>query len=467
MNYIYIIQLREFIGKDIYKIGRTKQENNKRMGQYTKGSILHLQTTCNDCIKSEKNLIKLFKEKYIHRNDLGNEYFEGNINHMKADIFSEILLCSDSDSNIDYSEEIDSDDVECYDDEFIEEQLKHIKKEIKKIVITNKETQEGYFQFSKSGQWRILEDKENNGSSTIETLHDLIEEHSNHYCHNNNCDVIDRLTDFIANKNYSRNPSIYKLQYHEHIIHAHHDDNNNVHYYLFNAYQKTFMHLTNINKIIIDSNNCRNSSLYWIKEFQSIDTRSVNTILTKLMKYETILGDYKVFCKSVILGDENQYIFYDNSNHNKLLTSWLTDIMNTLGIKYYEFYEKEVKINKEDLVDVRLVIIYSDYSMGFKNNSLYYGTRTEKEIDKIIKKIYKCGVNKIIIKSTINSKESLYDYKSYLDYIYENEQEIKSFCHSDDLGLRSKEYEYKSCNYDDILMSTRLLHTHFLKYIVS
>jgi hypothetical protein len=33
---------------------------------------------CEDCIDSEKELIKLFKLNFIHRNDIGNEYFEGN-----------------------------------------------------------------------------------------------------------------------------------------------------------------------------------------------------------------------------------------------------------------------------------------------------------------------------------------------------------------------------------------------------
>lgn len=96
MNYIYIIQLREFIGKNVYKIGRTTQENNKRLSQYPKGSILHLQTTCKNCIKSENNLIKLFKKKYIHRRDFGNEYFEGTITDMKCDVFNESMIIDSS-----------------------------------------------------------------------------------------------------------------------------------------------------------------------------------------------------------------------------------------------------------------------------------------------------------------------------------------------------------------------------------
>ena len=41
-QYIYLLQEREFIKtkEPIYKIGKTKQVNNKRFGQYPKGSVL-------------------------------------------------------------------------------------------------------------------------------------------------------------------------------------------------------------------------------------------------------------------------------------------------------------------------------------------------------------------------------------------------------------------------------------------
>jgi hypothetical protein len=79
IEYIYLLQEREFVktNENIFKIGKTKQENNKRFLQYPKGSILLLQSSCIDCDALEKKIIKLFKEKYFHRKDIGNEYFEG------------------------------------------------------------------------------------------------------------------------------------------------------------------------------------------------------------------------------------------------------------------------------------------------------------------------------------------------------------------------------------------------------
>ena len=92
VNYIYLLQEREFIktNENIYKIGMTKKQNNKRFNQYPKGSILLFQMICNDCVFIEKQLIKIFKETFIKRIDIGNEYFEGIYNDMINIIFSTI-----------------------------------------------------------------------------------------------------------------------------------------------------------------------------------------------------------------------------------------------------------------------------------------------------------------------------------------------------------------------------------------
>jgi hypothetical protein len=83
-QYIYLLQEREFIktNENIYKIGKTTQQNNERFKQYPKGSILLLQSICSDCHLIEKELIKLFKENFKQRNDIGTEYFEGDLSNM-------------------------------------------------------------------------------------------------------------------------------------------------------------------------------------------------------------------------------------------------------------------------------------------------------------------------------------------------------------------------------------------------
>jgi hypothetical protein len=87
-NYVYLLREREFINlnADIYKIGKTCQDNLKRFNQYPKGSELILHIECDDCSKCEFELIQVFNAKYKRRADIGLEYFEGNKDQMKFDI---------------------------------------------------------------------------------------------------------------------------------------------------------------------------------------------------------------------------------------------------------------------------------------------------------------------------------------------------------------------------------------------
>ena len=87
-EYIYLLYLREFINSNqyIYKIGKTKQIDNKRFKQYPKGTIMLYQGICLNCDKMEKELIILFKTKYEHCKAIGNEYFKGNYKFMINDI---------------------------------------------------------------------------------------------------------------------------------------------------------------------------------------------------------------------------------------------------------------------------------------------------------------------------------------------------------------------------------------------
>jgi hypothetical protein len=88
-HYIYLLQEREFIktNEPIYKIGKSKQENLKRICNYPNGTKLLFQMICNDCDSLEKQLISIFKEKYEIQYDIGNEYFKGNSREMIKDIF--------------------------------------------------------------------------------------------------------------------------------------------------------------------------------------------------------------------------------------------------------------------------------------------------------------------------------------------------------------------------------------------
>lgn len=93
MNYIYLLQVREFLGTNIYKLGKTKKENLVRFNQYPKGSRLISQFDCKNCDVCERTLIHLFSTKYIQRREYGTEYFEGDVVSMKDDIYMETRGC--------------------------------------------------------------------------------------------------------------------------------------------------------------------------------------------------------------------------------------------------------------------------------------------------------------------------------------------------------------------------------------
>ena len=89
IQYIYLLQTREFVnsGEPIYKVGKTKQTNYTRFLQYPNGSIQLFQCICNNCDVLEKQVIKLFKNKYQNHKIAGREYFKGELHDMIKDLF--------------------------------------------------------------------------------------------------------------------------------------------------------------------------------------------------------------------------------------------------------------------------------------------------------------------------------------------------------------------------------------------
>jgi len=91
-EYIYLLKEREFIktGENIYKIGRTKQNNLNRIQNYPNGTILLYQRKCINSTILEKKIIANLKIKFKNRLDIGYEYFEGDENAMQ-DIINDII----------------------------------------------------------------------------------------------------------------------------------------------------------------------------------------------------------------------------------------------------------------------------------------------------------------------------------------------------------------------------------------
>jgi hypothetical protein len=68
IGYIYLLQEREFIKtkENIYKLGKTKQENLKRIQNYPNGTKLNIQLECENCDITEKNLIIIIIKQFYN-----------------------------------------------------------------------------------------------------------------------------------------------------------------------------------------------------------------------------------------------------------------------------------------------------------------------------------------------------------------------------------------------------------------
>ena len=148
VEYVYIIQIREFLGTNIYKIGRTKQECLKRVCSYPKGTILVLQVACKDCEKIEREVINVFKSNYMLRQDLGNEYFEGEKKSMMIDMFDIVMNEGKEDVKEDVKEE---EKQEKKDIITMYESMKRMSVDDRKVYIEmlSKEEYNGYLKYCK------------------------------------------------------------------------------------------------------------------------------------------------------------------------------------------------------------------------------------------------------------------------------------------------------------------------------
>jgi hypothetical protein len=130
MGYFYIIHIREFItnNQSIYKIGRTdSKDGNSRFIDYPKDSIPLFLIFVNNSIEFETRIINLFKNKFIQHNNIGNEYFEGNLETMTEIIISEY-------KNNNYSYIINNNDnIKKYNDKEIKKKIDSLVKKFNKF----------------------------------------------------------------------------------------------------------------------------------------------------------------------------------------------------------------------------------------------------------------------------------------------------------------------------------------------
>jgi len=88
---IYLIRTREFLNQKahIFKIGKTSNNISERLGNYGKGGevLFTIAVPLSKLDSIEVDLIKSFKNKFIQKQDIGTEYFEGNYLEMIRELY--------------------------------------------------------------------------------------------------------------------------------------------------------------------------------------------------------------------------------------------------------------------------------------------------------------------------------------------------------------------------------------------
>ena len=136
-EYVYLLQEREFVKtkENIFKVGKTKQVNSKRLNQYPKDTVLLLQIICSDCDKTERSILNSFQIKYKQRKDVGNEYFEGDYKTMISGIY-DLVTNEDVVENTFTETERNDDEIEENVEE-TEEIVDEMEENDNEIIITN------------------------------------------------------------------------------------------------------------------------------------------------------------------------------------------------------------------------------------------------------------------------------------------------------------------------------------------
>ena len=100
MEGLYLIHTREFIttNKPIYNIGRGGNIQI-RVSQYPRGSQLLFLSICKNSKLCKKNLIKIFKQKFIQEKYYGRECFSGNCDDMIDVMYNYIKLYNNQSCN--------------------------------------------------------------------------------------------------------------------------------------------------------------------------------------------------------------------------------------------------------------------------------------------------------------------------------------------------------------------------------
>lgn len=489
-NYVYLLHEREFITADqkIYKLGKTKQENLRRFRQYPKGSKLLLQRVCHDCDILEVELIRDFKNKYKHRRDIGNEYFEGDYNDMINDIHNKITInivhnenTNDEDDNIllnDLEYEIENNKIkEAFDKKqpyIIKnyEDYKQISPTIQSIIITDKNKQKGYILLNNSKHWfKIYEYNHKIPVDEQEYLLGWIKHHSidefqkdnimyytkecfdeNYTCSMRHKWILeknstqfyydyDKIIKDICITCFNNKIELYALQNYEYYIHI---INSNKSCILNTKILQITDYNPNTDKLLTSCDST--CDIFYINKntFQEIDTVFVNDAIKLLLGNNELYEQYKQLCYNIFVEHQKDITLIDDTygKYNlSYISNWITNLLNCLlPVKSFIHISKYEEIPNKYNKNIRLIIIK-------------YNCNINRQVAKLQQLGYK---NIIIMKNNHNNIPILYN-----DFISKNMVKIKQL--SEIYTTKENHYNHLITDFD-VFDEKRLLLNNFFKW---
>jgi hypothetical protein len=121
VQYLYLIWEARFVEQkiNIFKPGKTTQENLARIRQYAKGSILLFQIICDNCHEMERKILNIFKQKFQQCKHIGTEYFYGDYKDMINIIYNTVMNISISNKEPEQEKEKEKEEEEENDESTI------------------------------------------------------------------------------------------------------------------------------------------------------------------------------------------------------------------------------------------------------------------------------------------------------------------------------------------------------------
>lgn len=481
---IYLIQPDILVGTNRYKIGCSKSPDLQRCNSYKKGSRFICIMECINPLILEKKIIDKFNESF--KLISGREYFEGDETIMKQEFLKivdihgkpeNIHIPNDNlDDNTKTCKKIifpildsDSDNEPPYEISTYEDYL--LTSKIDRIIITNKLKEEGYVKIDKEcSPWYPINNEEpligwlekNIGYEICIDIknnklcrYDSNKYNLKHYimiCKKYNFEKI--IID-IKKKCYNKDIELYILKNYEYL--------NVISNYCYIIDTKNLLVIKENeyfinNKIINYRDTPYGEGLYHLYSFEDTNINIVNNILKSLIKDDNIIKKYKKLCYNTIVEQKEEIIFYDNDYTQKylLLSDWLTSLLYKLSLDsiYNYSHNNTINYNIKEIKKSKSKIVFITYS-------------TKKQIDDVIIELRKIGIKNIVIRNTEINKEltDLYDYNSYVDYIFNNKERYTLYGYNaGKLDKYVDDINSKSSNYESIFTYANYLACNFFKW---